>query len=179
MSTVKTSNVQVGRNAAASQNFILRTNADGTLRISRGELGALLGDVLAVDAGGKVTFPADPDFAIIYPNGGSEGSPANVSVNTRYVESNPFPGYKVICKAEIFYSGEWVETGWWSNATSNGSGVRASQIGGDSIVVRTAATGLILGGQISGSPTDSTSTSAYSTPSPCRVLVWKVKGAAA
>ena len=55
MSNLKTSNVQVGQNATSSQNFTLRTNADGTFRISRGELGALLGDVLTVNADGTVT----------------------------------------------------------------------------------------------------------------------------
>jgi hypothetical protein len=55
MSNVKTSNVQVGQNATASQNFTLRTNADGTFRISRGAVGALLGDVLTVNADGSVT----------------------------------------------------------------------------------------------------------------------------
>lgn len=39
---------------------------------------------------GKVNA-GDMDFTIIYPNGGSSSSPANVSINTRYVESNPFP----------------------------------------------------------------------------------------
>ncbi len=55
MSNLKTSNVQIGQNATSSQNFTLRTNADGTFRISRGELGALLGDVLTINADGTVT----------------------------------------------------------------------------------------------------------------------------
>jgi hypothetical protein len=127
--------------------------------------------------GGLVEDPVD--FTIIYPNGGSEGSPANISINTRYVESNPFPGFYVLCVVEILFSGVWVTTGWYATSGSAAIGVAAAQIGGTDIIVRTGVSGLITGAQISGSNANYTSTSTYSTPTPCRVKVWRVKGSTA
>lgn len=118
-------------------------------------------------------FPSLVDFTIIYPNGGTEAAPANVSINQRYVESNPFPGEHVICKAEIFFGGAWVDPGFFASSTTVAHGVSAGQVG-DNIIVRTAATGLILGGQVSGSPADYTAVTTYTTPTPVRVKVWKV-----
>ena len=51
------------------------------------------------------------DFAIIYPNGGSESNPANVTNNSRYVETNPFPGYVVDCAVEIKQGDKWGDPG--------------------------------------------------------------------
>src|SRR5690606_10026006 len=88
------------------------TTATPTLDLGGGAKTVVKGNNLALLAGGMVgdclfqynaaldkmvlINPADQtDFAIIYPNGGSAGSPANVTLNSRYVESNPFPGHSV------------------------------------------------------------------------------------
>jgi len=53
---IKTNSVTLGDSATDSQNFQLRTNVDGTATLARGAAGNL-GDVLTVDASGKVSLP--------------------------------------------------------------------------------------------------------------------------
>ena len=53
---LKTNSVTLGDSATDSQNFQLRTNVDGTATLARGAAGNL-GDVLTVDASGKVSVP--------------------------------------------------------------------------------------------------------------------------
>ena len=48
--------VQLGDSITASQNFVLQTNADGTAKLSRGNLGATTQDILTVDASGGVSI---------------------------------------------------------------------------------------------------------------------------
>ncbi len=56
--TVKVNNVQLGDSATAANNFVLSVPAtpDGTVKLSRGNVGATTQDVLTVDANGKVTI---------------------------------------------------------------------------------------------------------------------------
>jgi hypothetical protein len=53
--TIKTQNIQLGDSATASQNFVLSVPAspDGTVKLSRGNVGATTQDVLVVDATGN------------------------------------------------------------------------------------------------------------------------------
>ena len=53
--TVKIDNLQLGDSLTATNNFVLKTNADGTAKLSRGNVGATTQDILTVDAAGKVT----------------------------------------------------------------------------------------------------------------------------
>lgn len=55
--TLKVNAVQLGDSVTASQNFVWQTNADGTAKLSRGNVGATTQDILTVDANGKVLFP--------------------------------------------------------------------------------------------------------------------------
>ncbi len=57
MSKLKTSAVQFGDNATATQNMHLRANNDGTFTLARGNVGAGTQDLLIVDANGKVLCP--------------------------------------------------------------------------------------------------------------------------
>lgn len=120
---------------------------------------------------------SDIDFTIIYPNGGSAASPANVVANSRYVEASPFPGYHLLCIAEVFWGGEWGDSGWFSDSAV-GRGVTAGQIG-NSIIVRTGTSGVtsVGGGGFSGDLHAGDPGTLTSVP--CRVKVWKVKGAIA
>jgi len=117
------------------------------------------------------------DFTIIYPNGGSEASPANVTTNSRYVAVNPFPGFNVICQAEILIGGRWYVPGWYSDysAGSRAYGVRACSDGTE-LVVQTGIHAIATNGRFSGGTYAGNDVTA---PSPCRVKVWKVKGAIA
>ncbi len=115
----------------------------------------------------KITsLPYKHDFTIIYPNGGSEASPANVTIGSTYVESNPFPGYYVATYCEIKYTdGKWYAINW-QDAYGNGShsgGVWSYQdYTTDSVVVKTGSQHLL----------DYPSWSAGTLP--CRVKVWKI-----
>lgn len=128
---------------------------------------------------GKPLDAALADFAYIYPNGGTQASPANISVNSRYVTANPFSGFNVICQAELLYAGNWAETGWYSefNTTTSGfycSGARAIQLGSN-VVVQTGTFSLLRASNQQGNPHGITTE--ITTPLPCRVKVWKLKGA--
>jgi hypothetical protein len=48
--------VQLGDSGTATQNFVWQTNADGTCKLARGNVGATTQDILTVDAAGKVTL---------------------------------------------------------------------------------------------------------------------------
>ena len=114
------------------------------------------------------------DYTIIYPNGGSEGNPATVTANTRYVESNPFPGYIVSCIVEVLFNDEWGDPGIYNN--SNGSamayrGIGAHQLDDDSIVIQTLMNSVLGDSNFAGNPFNTTSTP---TSLPCRVKVWKI-----
>ena len=122
---------------------------------------------------------ADIDFIIIYPNGGSAASPANVSINSRYVLPNPFPGHNVVCVAEINRGGSWGAAGWFRISNTINGGVRAEQIVGegvDSIVVQTAQSYVYNASVSTGSPFGD-GIGGYNAL--CRVKVWKIKGAIA
>ena len=58
MSTLKSTNVQLGQSNTATQNFTLTAAAsDGTMKLARGNQGATTQDVLTVDSSGLVSFP--------------------------------------------------------------------------------------------------------------------------
>lgn len=116
-------------------------------------------------------------FAIIYPNGGSAASPANIAVNSRYVLANPFPGQLVICEVQLQIGGVWGGVGGFIYSTASGSqafGVLARQYG-DSIVVQTGVTALLSANNFDGNPFPGSGN--VSAPTPARVLISKVKGA--
>lgn len=113
------------------------------------------------------------DFAIVYPNGGSEGAPANVAPNTRYVVPNPFPGHRVMCLAEVQSGGVWGATGWYYASTARG--VTANQYNDSAIVVQTGSQFLL--GVASEAGGVHGNSAAVGGSLPCRVKVWKVKGA--
>lgn len=111
------------------------------------------------------------DFTIIYPNSGTEANPATISVNSSYVEANPFSGYYVACQAEIQYGGDWYPCNQVGiTLSSHGYGVDVGQINDGSIKVVTGSAYIAqtpvtrYGGFV-----DHDITSA-----PCRVKVWKI-----
>ena len=57
MSLVKAANVQLGTGPSASNNFNWRNLLDGLLRLSRGDAGAPITDVMRVKADNSVEFP--------------------------------------------------------------------------------------------------------------------------
>ncbi|MBV2205888.1 MAG: phage tail protein [Pseudomonas sp.] len=123
------------------------------------------------------TLDSQIDFTIIYPNGGSAGSPANVAIKTRYVEANPFPGSRVICQPEILVGGEWCGIEFSGYTATASSGVGASQHNDGGIVIETGITSILIAAKVSFFT--GVSRSLITAATPCRVKVWKVKGAIA
>ncbi len=126
----------------------------------------------------QIQYDAEHGFAIIYPNGGTKTSPANIAVNSRYICDNPFPGDHVVCEAQTYRNSEWCSTAWSYTYTSSGtyvgSGVRAVQLlPSDKIIVQTGQNFLSRAGNIDGS---GFSDATQPTSSQCRVKVWKVGG---
>jgi hypothetical protein len=118
----------------------------------------------------------EQDFTIIYPNGGTEANPANVTVNSRYVEANPFAGYSVKCAAEVFYNNEWGEAnfiGQFQSGSNRSGGVIATQLNDGSIVIQTGEWFILRDSVIQGNPFNQT-TGPDATARPCRVKVWKI-----
>lgn len=118
-------------------------------------------------------------FTIIYPNGGSSGSPANIAANSRYVIANPFPGYHVLCVVELLIGGNWGDPGWDGNtgaASPQATGVRSGWFSGsDSVVVQTGSAALTSNSSLVGNVHGITPGAGITT-APCRVKVWKCKG---
>lgn len=120
-------------------------------------------------------------FTIIYPNGGTKASPANITNNSRYVLSNPFPGYQVYCICEVLYNGQWGETGTYTdfNGAYYCRFAKATQLG-DNIVLQTGNSGIMTVSAYSCNPfniTDAT-TGINITTLPCRIKVFKLGGTA-
>jgi hypothetical protein len=118
------------------------------------------------------------DFTIIYPNGGSSASPATAAANSRYVTTNPFPGFNVLCKVELLSGGEWIEAGWqtWREPTTPfnylSAGARSTQHNSGDIVVVTGTNQVLWTASITGQSKDT----AAVVSAPVRVKVWKIKG---
>lgn len=144
----------------------------GTLRLgTQSEVSAGVSSDVAVTPS-KLAGVAD--FAMIYPNGGSEASPATVTANTRYVVTNPFPGYRVFCEPEILIAGAWGYPGWYYlNDTSAGHGVSAHQHNNGDVVVQTGRNGVTNSGAVTGCTFGAV---APTVTALCRVRVWKLKG---
>ena len=123
----------------------------------------------------EITKKFDPrtDYTIIYPNNGTEQNPAELSANTRYVETNPFPGYAVKCAVEYYMTGVgWGETTWICVTTSVSRGTVAFQLDDGDIVVQTASGGQYHSdGWYGGTPFGNNPPGATFK---CRVKVWKV-----
>ncbi len=126
------------------------------------------------DLTGRVsTLEADSGFTILYPNGGTKESPANVAVNSRYTLDNPFPGYEVECRAEILYSGKWCKACWSNSTVNNGFGIMATHLlPDDNIIVQTGNSALSDSSVINGIGIQNMVT--LREAAPCRVKVWKI-----
>jgi hypothetical protein len=119
------------------------------------------------------------DFAIIYPNGGSAASPATLAINTRYITDNPFPGFHVIVQIELLVSAVWSDPGWDGNTGTGGSTygtIAAQSLPSDKVIVQTGTNAVASASNLLGGGHGITSTTPV-TSAPCRVKVWKLKGA--
>ena len=83
--TIKTQNIQLGDSATATNNFVLSVPAspDGTVKLSRGNVGATTQDVLVVDASGLVKLTQGLQSLGNYANDGAAAT-GGVAVNALY-----------------------------------------------------------------------------------------------
>lgn len=123
-----------------------------------------------INAVNTTKMDLERDYTIIYPNGGSEESPATVKANTRYVMDNPFPDYMVACDAEILFDGKWGNSGWYTAANVS-KGIKASALS-DKIVLQTGNTQISVSSFFSGDPFGKTNGDISTAP--CRIKVWKI-----
>ncbi|CAB3849702.1 hypothetical protein LMG26846_01926 [Achromobacter insuavis] len=116
-------------------------------------------------------------FAMVYPNGGTAAAPANITVNSRYVVANPFPGYRVLCQLEIRANGKWGSPGggFIVNTTGQIMGCYASQYDDGDIVVQTAVTYLTSDSPAATGHPFQPNLSSFTT-APARVKVWRIRG---
>ena len=113
-------------------------------------------------------------FTILYPNGGTSAAPANVAVNSRYVMSNPFPGFAVMATVELRINGVWGDPKLILGGNgSYGTGVSQN---GDSIVVQTGQIAMCTSDAAQAGHGFGTLAAHVTAPVPCRVKVWKLKG---
>ncbi|MGY2183273.1 hypothetical protein [Pseudomonas agarici] len=119
-------------------------------------------------------------FSYAYPNGGSAGAPANVAIGNRYTVPNPFPGHPVICQAEVLLAGNWEKTGWvhtggaGAASTYGVSALHRILSASEEISVQVGTTGIIAHGGYTGGTYPSPGAT-VSTPTPCRVMIWRIK----
>jgi hypothetical protein len=129
---------------------------------------------------GKPLDAALADFAIIYPNGGTQAAPAVAAANSRYISTNPFPGFRVFCVAQVLYSSQWGATNWASwfdpgNATFNTFGLVCNQLNDGNLITVSGKQGVMTGDDRLNPHPFGAVLNQYTLP--CRVLVWKLKGA--
>ncbi|KPA98090.1 hypothetical protein [Pseudomonas asplenii] len=113
------------------------------------------------------------DFTIIYPNGGTDTSPALTAAGARYTNPSPWPGKRLICEAQLQYNGSWISAGWWTTS-AQAIGTRAAQ-NADTVITVVGVGGCMVGYQYAGGSSDYNSGNA-SANLPVRVRVWRAKG---
>jgi len=121
----------------------------------------------------STNYDLERDFTIIYPNGGTEANPANITKNTRYVESNPFSGYRVNCKLEVKKNNEWGSPGWIRSG-SDAYGAVAGQLDDGSIIVQVASVYVVGETSAKEGTLWGDTSNPYEQSLPARVKVWKI-----
>lgn len=112
-------------------------------------------------------------FTIIYPNGGTEENPSEVTINKRYIEDNPFLNAPIICEPQVLINDVWANPSWYylTIAGYGSMGVTAGQYGDDKIVVQTGNCAIVGASTNSG---DLHGIADNKSTAPCRVKVWRV-----
>lgn len=120
---------------------------------------------------------SDVGFAYVYPNGGSAAAPAEISVNSRYVDVNPFGSNPVICVPQLMVAGVWETVALTSPGvqTSATCGVMAAGRGAE-LVTRSGNAALVAANVTYGLGTYPVQPASNITKTQCRVQVWRVNG---
>ena len=102
--------------------------------------------------------------------------PANITINTRYVLTNPFGvNVPVIGWAEVFYNNKWAQAGFVYNASADaGYGVCFDYVQGEGVIIQTGSAELLASiSSKTGSGHGKTVTTVV-TSAPCRVFIQKL-----
>lgn len=86
---LKVNRVQLGDDATATRNLVIRTNQDGTFTLARGNVGATTQDILTVDANGRVAMPQTVVAFSAYLNSASQ-SLANATLTKIALNAEEF-----------------------------------------------------------------------------------------
>lgn len=127
----------------------------------------------------ETTQAANSRVTIIYPQASGENTP--ITVNSRYVMANPFPGFLIMCIPQILINGEWARPGefvlsasTFASGENGGYGVSVNQIlPDDNIVLQTGSVSL-TGGTNAGYSGSPFPTNSIVTNAPCRIIVYKL-----
>lgn len=112
--------------------------------------------------------------AVLYINGGTAEEPAEVTINSRYVEKNPFQGYYVSCEAQVQYQGKWASTQGFI-FSSGGYGVTSGQLlPDDNIIVQTGEQFILTKSKDDGNLFGDDTPNINLKNVPCRVLIRKL-----
>lgn len=176
-----------GLQKEATAKWVLLNTVDTAARNNAKAIGTINSEMVKSvndqlpDEKGNVTLTIDQStaaFTIIYPNGGTEEAPANVSINTRYVMANPFLGEPVIVVAEILYDGIWGDAGTiYSSFTGSdgGYGTRAHHIlETDAIIIQTGRRAVMYKLSTDAIGAHGSTTTGHLTTAPCRIKIWRI-----
>lgn len=101
--------------------------------------------------------------------------PVNVVKGARYVIPNPFGNTPVACIAEVKRAnGRWAPAGWLFVHNVGSTGVEASYVQGEGIVIQTGSTGVAGHDAFTGGGSGSDTGGASLDSMPCRVFVQRI-----
>lgn len=117
---------------------------------------------------------AKPEYAFIYPNGGTAAAPANVVNDWRGVFNNPWPGHHITATVFLYTNGRWTESGWdgGTGAAVASNGAKAGyDATNDKVVIQTGINAVDTRSNVIGSMSGIGAEGA--TAAPCYILVEK------
>lgn len=96
MSLVKLASLQIGKSGTASNNFHWRNLLDGVLRLTRGNAGAPIADVMLVNADNSVSFPGNVASGVLGAGQTWQNVTASRAIGTTYTNSTGKPVFIMV-----------------------------------------------------------------------------------
>lgn len=124
--TLVVNQLQLGDNATATQNFVWRTNSDGTATLARGNVGATTQDILTVDSSGLVTLTQGKQMTLTASQATTSGTSKDFTSIPSWVKritvmlSDVSTNGTSLQQVQIGDSGGVETSGYSSAATTNG-----------------------------------------------------------
>jgi hypothetical protein len=152
---LKINELQLGDSATATNNFVLRTNVDGTMTLARGNVGATTQDIFTVNTNGGVTLGAGSVYV------SPEQTITNAGLITLThglgVAPSVFTLYAINKTAELNYSvGDKALINPCPFSDAAHYGLQVTNFDATSITIRIGANGLVVGNKTTGVTTSIT-----------------------